>query len=135
MASALAAAEDFFDFRDRVVGEVLGDLADHLAGDDRMEFLAQFAQNAGSGAEDDVPETVVVRVFVERFGGVPGETVLCEAMPVGFLDGAALAASRGANAAGTVSSLLAVGGIFLLHLPHDLEIRRISRAGIFEEQR
>ena len=123
------------DLVDGVVGKGLGHLTDHVVGDFRMQFLAQFAENAGRRDEHDLLEAVLVGVFVKQFGSVLCETLFGQPMPVGLLDGTALAWAVIIHSARSAGALFAGRGIVLLEFANDFKDWGFAVAGIFEKQR
>ncbi len=64
--------QHLLDIADRVIGERLGDLADHPVFHFLVHFLAQFAQYQRRGDEDQLAEFSLVGELVEALGNVTG---------------------------------------------------------------
>ena len=74
-----------FDLRYRVRGQLLRNFAHDPVRNFGMKCLAQVAENLRRRDDDELVETIVVGMTVERLRDLSGEALLCDVVPVGLL--------------------------------------------------
>ena len=100
-----------------------------------MKCLAQIAENLGRRDHDELVETVVVGMAVERLGDLSGEPLLCDVVPVDLLYRASRRTDTCNGTPRTIGALVARCRIVLLQDLLDFELDLVRGAFVAQKER
>ena len=121
------------DLSHRVRGQFLRNFGGDAIDDLRVKGPAEIAQYFRWRDDDELLETIGVRVTIERLGEFVSEPFLCKVMPIDFFHGASGDAKAGGGSSRTITALLACRRIMPLEDPLDNEMDAQCAAFVAQE--
>ena len=127
--------DQLFDLRYRMRRQLLRNLADDPVRHLGMKCFAQAAENLRRRDDDELVETIVVGMTVERFRDLSGEALLGDVVPVNLLDRASRRTDARNGAPRAVGALFARCRIVLRHDLLDFELDLVRGAFVAQKER
>jgi hypothetical protein len=126
--------EKLLDLRKRKRREFLGDFGGDTLDDLGVKRPAESAKYFRRRDDDELLETVGVRVAIERFGKLVGKPLLCKTVPVDFFHTASGDTKARKGTSRAIRALLARWRIVLLENPLNDKIDALGVASVAQEE-